>query len=280
MKFFVKAQTNGNDFVILEDCDQDFEEYKLIADRRFGIGCDQVVVIGRQTPTKYGLKFYNSDGTEAAMCGNGACAAALYITTNIEKYDELTFEISGREYMATRHNNVIKLFVERPQMLYTVIEGIGGRRNGAQAQSYTELTDHVAAQDEQRIDEPANFRGQGTSQTPWYRMVSAGNQHVICGMEMLGVVTDLAQQFPECNVHFVENIDGNDQHIIRMKTFERGVGWTMSCGSGALAVVFADGAEGITKIIHDGGVSIVENHGDLFSLSVESRLVFRGEFYG
>jgi diaminopimelate epimerase len=72
-------QTNGNDFVILEDCVQNIEAYKLIADLRFGIGCDQVVVIGRKTPTKYGLKFHNSDETEANMCGNGACAAALYI---------------------------------------------------------------------------------------------------------------------------------------------------------------------------------------------------------
>jgi hypothetical protein len=88
---------------------------------------------------------------------------AFSYTPNIEKYDELIFGISGREYMATRPNNVTKLFVEMPQMLYTVIEGIEGTRNGAQAPSYAGLTDHEAAQDEQRIDEPTNFRGQSIS---------------------------------------------------------------------------------------------------------------------
>ncbi|MDR1234163.1 MAG: hypothetical protein LBJ92_03410 [Holosporales bacterium] len=273
---FVKAQTNGNDFVILEDCVLSAEKCRSIAGRRTGIGCDQIIIVKKLTSLRYELTFYNSDGTKADMCGNGTCAAALYVINSIGECRELTFEISGREYRVNSQGSIISLFVEKPQLL---------------------------------------------EQTPEYQIVSTGNRHLVCGMEKTNSVNDLAQQFSDCNIHFVDAID---QDTIRMKTFERGAGWTMACGSGALAVAFArsvtrplvtnssesDLMEGETarrtavylsvhedlstvstqqkndcgelgkrSIVHDGGISIVEHHGDLHSLSVEPTLVFEGEIY-
>jgi diaminopimelate epimerase len=67
---------------------------------------------------------------------------------------------------------------------------------------------------------------------------------------------------------------------IRLKTFERGVGWTSSCGSGAIATAFVAQNKGITKIIHDGGASFVELLDEFACLTTCPQIVFEGSWHG
>ena len=70
---FVKAETNGNDFIIVEDVTPDLVDIKKICNRKYGIGCDQIIFIQKQN-----VSFFNSDGSRANMCGNGLAALAKY----------------------------------------------------------------------------------------------------------------------------------------------------------------------------------------------------------
>ncbi|MDR1288785.1 MAG: diaminopimelate epimerase [Holosporales bacterium] len=234
---FVKAQTNGNDFIIIlrkeEDSSITGEIAKLIADRYFGVGCDQVMELTKITDTRYNINFFNADGGRAEMCGNGICAASLFIGRIILSRDraELNFTVSDREYRTTIEDEEVTLFTEKPIFLHKDSE---------------------------------------------YQILSTGNRHLVCNMKMVNLVIDLKNKFPECNIHFIECID----EFVRMKTFERGVGWTKACGSGALAVATSQNLQGSVKIIHDGGTSIVRSYDDnRVSLTVRPKLVFSGDFY-
>lgn len=86
---FIKAETNGNDFIILEMSDISSINIVKIADRRKGIGADQIIFFKPNKENMYEVKFFNNDGSEARMCGNGLCALScvlakdvLYLTGN------------------------------------------------------------------------------------------------------------------------------------------------------------------------------------------------------
>ncbi|MDR1034360.1 MAG: hypothetical protein LBL32_00245 [Holosporales bacterium] len=233
---FVKAQTNGNDFVIILRREDDpvvsSEMAKAIADRHFGIGCDQVIILKKITDMMYNIDFFNFDGSPAKMCGNGICASSIYISKTLLSNDssKLSFMVADHKYMAIVENEEVTLFVEKPILLYDTQE---------------------------------------------YQIFSLGNNHLVCGIQIMNRLADLSCEFRECNLHFVEYFD----EFIKVKTFERGVGWTKACGSGAIAVAATRNISGSTKIIHDGGMSIVTDHGNTFSLTVKPTLVFNVNFY-
>lgn len=83
---FTKMHGAGNDFVVFNGCDQDINlttaQFRFIADRRFGIGADQILIV--EKTEKAGIDFryriFNADGGEVEQCGNGARAFARYVT--------------------------------------------------------------------------------------------------------------------------------------------------------------------------------------------------------
>jgi diaminopimelate epimerase len=236
---FVKAQTNGNDFVILKKKDYGAGHAvskvlpEELGDRHLGIGCDQIIIIDEIKDMKYGLEFFNWDGSSAEMCGNGICASALYINRILGNKDKnIVFDVTDREYQTfINDNREITLFVEKPILL---------------------------------------------EKTPKYQIFSTGNKHLVCDIEMMDAILELRSKHQECNLHFIERTDD----FIRMKTFERGVGWTKACGSGAIAVAASqDIKKGRMKIKHDGGASLVEICGEFIGLTVEPKLVFEGNLY-
>jgi diaminopimelate epimerase len=107
-------------------------------------------------------------------------------------------------------------------------------------------------------------------------VISTGNKHVIMPMERLSEAASISRMYNECNIHFVSVVRDGE---IRLKTFERGVGWTSACGSGAVASVFATIKKGMVKVTHTGGVSFVNALDDCVTLTVQPKVTFRGVWY-
>lgn len=106
--------------------------------------------------------------------------------------------------------------------------------------------------------------------------VYTGNKHLVLPMSEVGKVQEISRKNPDCNLHFVSQ---TAKCTLRVKTFERGAGWTLACGSGAVAVGYHSGIKGKIEIIHDGGKSMVEVKSTQVSLTTEPKIVYEGEFY-
>jgi diaminopimelate epimerase len=225
---FTKAETNGNDFVIIHGVSGSLsrDEKRTLPDRKFGIGCDQLIFVKElDTPEEYSIEFFNQDGSCATMCGNGACAAVRYIARKFLNIPQrLTLHICDTRYNAALGND------------------------GSVSVSFPK---------------------------PYYEgeVILTGNRHLVFDMEEVTQADALAQQHPDCNLHFVSQVADD---IIKVKTFERGVGWTLACGSGAVAGGFHSGIQGKVHVIHGGGQSTVEITQTYATLTTKPRLVFDG----
>lgn len=227
---FVKAETNGNDFVIINsESSFEIDVLKKISDRRFGIGCDQIIIVNKIASKKYDVRFYNQDGSSANMCGNGSCAVSKYIKKILQNdEDNIELIISGSYYET-------KIFEDESVSI--------------------------------KFPKPKNLDK---------NIISTGNKHMICDMDMTNIAEEIQKENPDCNIHFIEKINHNS---IRIKTFERGVGWTLACGSGAIAVGFYSNINGEIEIIHDGGKSLVTIQKDSAILKTNPNIIFEGTFY-
>ena len=110
--------------------------------------------------------------------------------------------------------------------------------------------------------------------------VTTGNHHKIFKIDDSEKVYDLAKQFPEFNLHFISNLSKDNK--IRVKTYERGVGWTLACGSGAVAVgAYMHSTTNLKtfELTQDGGISKIEILEQNVRLTTKPTLTFEGEFY-
>ena len=225
---FIKAETNGNDFVIIHGTSSSLggDEKRAMADRKFGVGCDQLIFVEEAGVLgAYSIEFFNQDGSYASMCGNGSCAAVKYIAREFSNVPRrLTLCIGDTKYDAVLGDN------------------------GSVSVSFP---------------------------TPYYdgEVILTGNRHLVFSMKEVEQAAALAQQHPDCNLHFISQVTSD---TIKVKTFERGVGWTLACGSGAIAVGFHSGIQGEVHIIHDGGPSTVEVTQTCAILTTTPQLVFDG----
>ncbi len=295
MKFY-KAQTNGNDFIIVTENDLTLLPSKIqeLADRKYGIGCDQVIFL-RKNSEQYCVEFYNKDGSRANMCGNGACAVGLLIS-RVYGIDNVELSVSAElvTYSAnclTRHNAskcsasvYVRQFAE-----YFSCQGLGMSREQASSAACLDRSggrDVVKLQG-YHIAPPKNcvynVRCSGDKVTIEFPLperhgnfVYTGNRHLVLPKSEIRKVHEIARENPDCNIHFVSKIA---EHTIRVKTFERGVGWTLACGSGAIAVGYHSGIKGKIEIIHDGGKSMVEVKSTQIELTTAPKIVYEGEFY-
>lgn len=263
---FCKAQTNGNDFVILEtNADKlSLAGKKLIADRKYGIGCDQIIFVNQKNG-HFCLDFYNQDGSHANMCGNGSCAVAFLIKN---KYGLDSLELE-----------VLVDFVPFPvkvgsqsALVQTDLDGFGGhdlvKLGGYHIVPPESIYKARIIKDEVTVEFPLpHKRG---------NVLITGNNHMILDMSKIGEVSEFAKLNPECNIHFVEMLS-ND--TLRVKSFEKGVGWTLACGSGAVAVGYHSKLQGKINIIQDGGKSVVEVCETHVNLTTSPKIVYEGEYY-
>ncbi len=225
---FTKMHGLGNDFVVIDAINQsvhlDTHQLRRIADRRFGVGCDQVLLVeaSDQPDSAFRYRIYNADGGEVEQCGNGARCFARFVR---EK------GLTDAECIPVHtRSGLIELRI-RDDGQVTVNMGIP-------------------------VLEPADIPFEALVRAPRYALsvegetleigaVSMGNPHAVLevphidsvAVERLGPLIESHPRFPRrVNAGFMEIVDRGH---IRLRVYERGAGETLACGSGACAAVVA-----------------------------------------
>jgi len=223
---FVKMHGLGNDFVLFDAMTNPVnlteEKIRLIADRHFGIGCDQLLLLepSKIKEADVNYRIFNADGGEVEQCGNGARCVAVYL--------RLSDRVNKKEIIAETSNGIIKL-VCQPDGQVNVDMGIPR----FDPDEIPVLAKQRAIRYQLTIDD------HDLEFTP----VSVGNPHAVitvdnidtAPVQTLGPILESHEFFPvRVNVGFMQIVDRNH---IRLRVFERGVGETLACGTGACAAV-------------------------------------------
>jgi len=263
---FSKMHGLGNDFVVIDAINQSIdlskEQIKWMADRHYGIGFDQLLLVREaQSAADFRYVIYNADGSEVSQCGNGARCFALFVkqkgltdknSIRVETAEgELVLDINEDKLVTVNMGeprfspDSIPLLSEQQQQLYSV--EVGG-------------------------------------ETVEFSALSMGNPHAIiqvdnietAAVESLGGALESHALFPErVNVGFSE-ITGPS--TLKLRVFERGAGETLACGSGACAAVVA--AIRLAKVVTPvsveltGGVLSIDWQGDGYPVKMTGPATF------
>ena len=223
---FTKMHGLGNDFVVIDAINQDVdlldEEVRLIADRHFGIGCDQLLLVeaAESDDVDFIYRIFNADGGEVEQCGNGArCFAVFVREKGLTDKDDIRVETAS---------GVIELHVQ-PDGQITVNMGIP---------EFSPWKIPFNA-DSRRKEYSLDVNGEVFQ----IGAVSIGNPHAVtivknidtAAIDELGAGIENHPLFPNrVNAGFMQVID--DAHI-RLRVYERGAGETLACGTGACAAM-------------------------------------------
>lgn len=260
---FTKMHGLGNDFIVIDDRENTIrlstEQIKFLCDRRFGIGADGIMLVHNATDehADFSWWFANSDGTFPEMCGNGVrCFARFLVDNNLldPGCDEFILQtLDGNKTIRIVRNEQVFQRAE-------VQMGIASSKP-----TDTGVTLEVN-EDGLQIDAPLIINGILYLITA----VTIGNPHAVLFVDESGIdLTDeyvldvgprieLSCEFPEkTNVEFVRVIDRGS---ISMRVWERGVGETLACGTGACAAAFAAYKKGLV----DNSVKVELLGGELY----------------
>ncbi len=252
---FTKMHGAGNDFVVLDGYTQSLsltpERVRALADRHFGIGADQLLLV--EKPTVDGVDFryriFNCDGGEVEHCGNGARCFVKFVRDH-----KLT---DARRVRVQVQKGVITLVMQEngevvvdmgspvfePALVPFDASGLEGRREGNDTLWPLEVN----------------------GRTRWISAVSMGNPHavqVVDDAEAFAVLQDgpvieTHARFPnKVNAGFMQIVSRNE---VKLRVFERGAGETLACGTGACAAV----AAGIRRGLLDSPVKVHTHGGQL-----------------
>jgi len=268
---FHKMHGAGNDFVLIDAREQSFnldpDQAVTIADRHLGIGCDQILVLRGAIKASHLLRYeiWNSDGSPATQCGNGARCVGLHLELNGETgSDPFTVESpSGIVTMKRCDDGEYELGMGVPEF------------------AASDIPIELKSKD-----------GLYQLDSPWGRLefgaASMGNPHVLLVVDdindadipAIGAFISTHAVFPDgCNVGLAQ-LDGMDQ--IRLRVVERGAGETLACGSGAcaaMAILRRTGRAGdVMKVLLPGGRLVIKWRGDSGPLSMKGPAVhvFKG----
>jgi len=225
---FTKMQGIGNDYVYVNCFEEDVANPSKLAiaisDRHFGVGSDGLILImPSQVAADARMRIFNADGSEAQMCGNGIrCVAKYLYESGLKRSDRMTIETSAglkAIELTVSNNNVSQVKVEMgtPRLFRNEIP--------------------MSGENIQVINEPLQVGGETLNIT----CVSIGNPHCITfvddvasvQLDVVGKAIENHELFPErINAHFVQQVSKNK---IKMRTWERGSGETLACGTGAVA---------------------------------------------
>ncbi|KEZ76283.1 diaminopimelate epimerase [Salinisphaera hydrothermalis] len=231
---FTKMHGLGNDFVVLDATRApialDEASARHIADRRFGIGCDQILIVEppRSAEADFAYRILNADGSESGQCGNGARCFVRYVReAGLTDKRRIVVDIrDGQMTLEALDDDTFAVALGVPQFAPARIPLLGFE----QAATY-------------RLDDVAG-------QSVTFSAVSLGNPHAVirvpdvatAEVEGIGPALERHPAFPErVNVGFCE-IVARDH--VRLRVFERGAGETLACGSGAAAAVVTGIAAG------------------------------------
>jgi len=268
---FTKMHGLGNDFVVFDAIHQDVdlspEQIRYLADRHFGVGCDQLLLVER--PTRPGVDFryriYNADGGEVEQCGNGArCFARFVRDQGLTDKEVIPVETAGGDILLTVQDDGE----------VTVDMGVP-RFEPAEIPFEAEFRS-------------SHYQLEVEGHTWLIGAVSMGNPHAVlhvtnvdtAAVETLGPAIESHLRFPKrVNVGFMEVVDRGH---IRLRVFERGAGETLACGTGACAAVAVGRQQGLldAKVRVDlpgGSLHIVwEGEGSAVMMTGPATTVFEG----
>lgn len=243
---FTKMEGLGNDYVYVDCTKQNLENAsnlaKIISDRHFGVGSDGLILIESSKKADFRMKMFNSDGTEAEMCGNGIRCVGKYVYDK-GLTDKTTLKIETLAGIKVLNLNLeggnvktVKVDMGEPILDYKLIPAKYGKvyksRDGIKFYKVN-----------------INIEGDLKELT----CVSMGNPHGIdfanniekLKIEKFGPIIEVDEHFPnKVNAEFIEILD---KHNIKMRVWERGAGETLACGTGACASVVASFLNGYTE---------------------------------
>jgi diaminopimelate epimerase len=225
---FTKMHGLGNDFVVIDAINQKVDlsatQVQRLADRRFGVGCDQVLLIEvpMQPDVDFRYRIYNADGSEVENCGNGARCFARFVRDR---------KLTGKSNIVVETcNGILRLSVNSDEsvtvnMGVPILEPTQIPFNAQQQNSVYSL-----GLDERQLEISA---------------ISMGNPHAVCvventqtlDMEHLGPQVESHLDFPQrVNAGFMQVLTRSE---VNLRVYERGAGETLACGTGACAALVA-----------------------------------------
>lgn len=229
---FTKMHGLGNDFVVIDAINQPIslntEQICFIADRHFGVGCDQLLLVQKSDVdgADFRYRIFNSDGGEVEQCGNGArCFATFVHDEGLTDKTVIPVITSG---------GLITLKLESDGQV-TVDMG----RPNFQPESLPFLANNQPEENQQ----PPIYSLDIGGETVEFSVVSVGNPHAViqvedidtAPVEELGAKIQAHEAFPNSvNVGFMQVVDSLNVHL---RVYERGVGETQACGTGACAAM-------------------------------------------
>ena len=267
---FRKMHGLGNDFVVIDGRVRPVQlsrsQLERLADRRFGIGCDQIIVIEppRHSKADAFMAIYNPDGSEAGACGNATRCVAATLMRESGKSAAVIETISGI-LPALAAGNAVGVNMGKPRVKWSEIPLVDEQDTLHLPLELGPLVDPVA--------------------------VNMGNPHCVFFVEdtasidliHLGPRLEHHPLFPErTNVQIVQVID---RHTLRMRVWERGAGITLACGSGACAALVAAARRGLsarnaTVQLEGGSLQIEWKADDSVWMTGAWVETFRGEWVG
>jgi diaminopimelate epimerase len=255
---FTKMHGAGNDFVVLDGYSQDLaltpERVRALADRHFGIGADQLLLV--EKPTVDGVDFryriFNCDGGEVEHCGNGArCFVKFVRDRKLTDANRVRVQVQkGTITLVVQENGEVVVDMDRPVFEPARVpfdaNGLEGRREGHDTLWPLDLGDT----------------------TRWVSVVSMGNPHAVQVVDDVeaypvkaeGAAIEMHARFPnKVNAGFMQIVSRNE---VKLRVFERAAGETLACGTGACAAV----AAGIRRGLLDSPVK-VHTHGGVLTIA-------------
>jgi diaminopimelate epimerase len=245
---FSKMHGLGNDFVVLDGIRQPLsltpEQLRYLADRHFGVGCDQILLVeaAGQPGVDFRYRIFNADGGEVEQCGNGArCFVRFVHDSGLTAKREIRVETQSG-IIAPRLEDDGKVTVDMgiPRFLPAEIPFLG---------------------DGEAVIHALDVAGESLE----ISVVSMGNPHAVqvvadvdrAPVGVLGPLIENHARFPQrVNAGFMQVVG---RHAIRLRVYERGSGETLACGTGACAAVVA----GIRRGLLDSPVRVTTRGGDL-----------------
>lgn len=274
---FTKYTGLGNDFVLLDgaaatDLRNPSALAKTICNRRFGVGADGLVLLSPSDKADIKMRIFNSDGSEAEMCGNASRCVALYLFRRkmVNKKQISLDTLAGiiRTDITDEARGLVRVDMGVPHLTKGEIPMTGNPAETA-----------------------VNFPLTAAGQTFYATAVSMGNSHLVIfvpdisrvPLSVWGPQLETYPLFPrKTNVEFVQVLDGK---TVRMRVWERGAGITLACGTGscatAAACILNHKTEKNITVKLDGGDLFIEwpDKKNIFMTGL-AQAVFTGDYWG
>jgi diaminopimelate epimerase len=254
---FTKMHGAGNDFVVIDATRAPLSlsptQWARLADRRLGVGCDQILIVeASDDPTcDFRYRIFNHDGGEVEQCGNGSRAFVKFVTDKglTSKTHIRVQTMAGIIEPRLEADGSITVNMGAPVLAPAEVPfdaaGLDGRRQGDDTLWPLTLT--------------------GMAEPQWLSVVSMGNPHAVqvvsdvetAPVSSCGAQIELHARFPRrVNAGFMQVLE---RQRIKLRVWERGVGETLACGTGACAAVVA----GIRRGLLDSPVKVQARGGEL-----------------